>query len=276
MLHIRPLRLCTSLLFRNVRNGAAQDLTRSTLVIAPHQDDETLGCGGTIIRKRQAGAQVRIVFVSDGRRSHAHLMKPDELCAIRRQEAIAAARILGVAAENVSFLDFREGELSLHRRAIRDRLERTMRAHRPADVFVPYRADGHQDHEVTQQEALAALRSSNLNATVYEYPLWIWAHWPWISLPISITRECREAVTGAIRGRLGLRLLTEFRSAVDVRAVLQQKREALLAYRSQMTRLVPDEAWKILPDVSGGEFLDCHFRDHELFRRYPVRGNTTI
>jgi hypothetical protein len=49
-------------------------LGKPAIIFAPHQDDETLGCGGTIIRKKQAGANLQIVFMTDGCRSHAHLM----------------------------------------------------------------------------------------------------------------------------------------------------------------------------------------------------------
>ena len=35
------------------------------IVFAPHQDDETLGSGGTIIQKKRKGADVKIVFMTD-------------------------------------------------------------------------------------------------------------------------------------------------------------------------------------------------------------------
>src|SRR5687768_6580034 len=41
-----------------------EELGRSAMVFAPHPDDETLGCGGTILQKRRAGASMRIVFMT--------------------------------------------------------------------------------------------------------------------------------------------------------------------------------------------------------------------
>ena len=50
------------------------ELKRSAIFFSPHQDDETLGCGGTIIRKKRMGAEVKIVFMTDGCNSHPHLI----------------------------------------------------------------------------------------------------------------------------------------------------------------------------------------------------------
>ncbi len=74
-----------------------QDLAENAIIFSPHQDDETLGCGGTIIRKHEAGAKIKIVFMTDGSRSHHRFIPEDELIMLRQQEAIKAAQILGVA-----------------------------------------------------------------------------------------------------------------------------------------------------------------------------------
>src|SRR3954471_22274206 len=74
----------------------------SCIVFAPHPDDETLGCGATIHRKREAGTAVHVVIASDGRRPQApDLIAPDELARIRAREALDACMTLGVAAEDV-------------------------------------------------------------------------------------------------------------------------------------------------------------------------------
>src|SRR5258705_86546 len=75
------------------------------LVLAPHMDDEVLGCGGTIARHAQAGADVTVIFLTDGRRgigTIAALPEPErgrrerELVDTRKQEARRAGEILGV------------------------------------------------------------------------------------------------------------------------------------------------------------------------------------
>ncbi|HLL52387.1 MAG TPA: PIG-L family deacetylase, partial [Myxococcaceae bacterium] len=88
-----------------------EELRRGAMVFAPHPDDETLGCGGTILRKRRAGAEVRIAFLTDGAASHAHLVPREALRALREREALEAAGALGVEASRVCWLGFPDGEL---------------------------------------------------------------------------------------------------------------------------------------------------------------------
>src|SRR3954452_23126054 len=74
----------------------------SCIVFAPHPDDETLGCGATIHRKREVGTSVHVVIASDGRRSQEpDVIAPEELVRIRAREALDACTTLGVAAEHV-------------------------------------------------------------------------------------------------------------------------------------------------------------------------------
>ena len=69
------------------------------VVLAPHMDDETLGCGGTIARHVQAGAQVTVVFLTDGRHGASYAgmtelqrdLRQREITAIRKTEAQRAA-----------------------------------------------------------------------------------------------------------------------------------------------------------------------------------------
>ena len=61
------------------------DLAASAIVFSPHQDDETLGCGGTIARKKEAGAEVKVVFMTDGSLSHHRFIAQDELIELRQQ-----------------------------------------------------------------------------------------------------------------------------------------------------------------------------------------------
>ena len=67
------------------------------LVLAPHPDDESLSCGGMIVRYVRDGAVVSLLVVSDG----AAIEEPDgyheDVVAIRRQELTAAAAILGIS-----------------------------------------------------------------------------------------------------------------------------------------------------------------------------------
>jgi LmbE family N-acetylglucosaminyl deacetylase len=85
------------------------ETTRSfgpTLVVAPHQDDESLGCGGTIALLRAAGVPVRVLFISDGSGSHpgSRRYPPQALTALRNAEAREALALLGVDPAESTFL----------------------------------------------------------------------------------------------------------------------------------------------------------------------------
>ena len=80
---------------------------RRVLVLAPHQDDETLGCGGMIRIRRDEGAVVHVAFLTDGMTSGAG----EELVGVRRNEAESAMALLGVDGSQVTFLGFPDGAL---------------------------------------------------------------------------------------------------------------------------------------------------------------------
>src|SRR5665213_2709092 len=83
------------------------------LIIAPHPDDETLGCGGLIASQARAGQAVDIVFLTDGAASHpGHpTLSPAQLAGARRDEAVAAAAILGVRADRLHFFNLPDSTL---------------------------------------------------------------------------------------------------------------------------------------------------------------------
>lgn len=74
--------------------------------LAPHQVDESLGCGGLIAQATACGLDVRLVFASDGADSHPKSQEypPERLRKTREAEACAAADMLGTQAEHVTFL----------------------------------------------------------------------------------------------------------------------------------------------------------------------------
>jgi len=148
------------------------------LVIAPHPDDETLGCGGLIMRERQTGRRVHIAFLTDGSHSHpGHpTLTPTALAKLRRAEAIAAADCLGVPADNLTFIDLPDGELP---RLSPDEYERAVtclsvlfKNLKPTATLVAYRRDGSSEHEAAFTLVTAALKQTQVRPLVIEYLVW--------------------------------------------------------------------------------------------------------
>jgi LmbE family N-acetylglucosaminyl deacetylase len=264
----RLQRLYARQLDRMARAGVETNLQRSAVVFAPHQDDETLGCGGALLKKKAAGADVKIVFMTDGSRSHRHLMPESHMRAIRAREALAAARLLGMAEHDVAFLEFRDGDLKRHAQAAIERVTGLIRALRPSEIFIPYHGDRQPDHAATNRIALAALRQCQASVLVYEYPVWFWHHWPWVSLPRGMHPATLKVLHASVMAGFGMKALHDLRCAVYVHDVLAQKRLALHQHQSQMTRLIPGSPWATLHDVSDGEFLARFFQPYEMFHRY--------
>lgn len=138
------------------------------LVLAPHMDDETLGCGGSLHRHVLAGERVTVAYMTDGRKGdpalNARDMPADErerlenaLAAARREEACRSAEVLGL--HDLRFLSNRDQELRLTprtRQQVRDLLEEL----RPDLVYLPFPTDHHPDHRATNRIFLAALAAA--------------------------------------------------------------------------------------------------------------------
>jgi LmbE family N-acetylglucosaminyl deacetylase len=84
-----------------------------TMIVAPHQDDESLGCGGTIALLRNAGVPVHVMFVTNGSQSHPNSVDfpAHKLIALREQEAMQALLVLGVTSADITFLRLPDGAL---------------------------------------------------------------------------------------------------------------------------------------------------------------------
>jgi LmbE family N-acetylglucosaminyl deacetylase len=239
----------------------------SAIVFAPHPDDETLGCGGTIAKKRRRGANVQVAFMTDGCRSHEGRISPEKLRSLRRAEAEAACRELGVDAANLTFLQIEDGTLEQHVRPAGAKVRELLEGYRPQEVFVPYHGDNQVDHVATRRVVWDALSTVRFPVQVFEYPIWFWYHWPWVRLRRN-GRSVRAVFQAAARSEH--LLYRDLRCAADVREAVATKRAALERHRSQMQRLRDDAYWPILSDVSDGEWLECFFIGHELFYSYTM------
>lgn len=251
------------------------ELPASALVFAPHQDDETLGCGGTIRRMVEAGAAVRVVFMADGSTSHAHLINGQTLAEMRRAEAREACTVLGLDPDtDVIDLGLPEAQLHNYEADIVRRVADLLARWQPQAIFVPYRHDVHPDHVVTNRTVRAALRlwaqRAGQRVTVYEYPIWYWNHWPWMPPMRRPRRDWPFYALRSLEGLAGWRAARIFRHYVNIAAVLDRKREALARHRSQTIRHQDNPHWPILADVGDGRWLECFFTDREIFYRYEI------
>ena len=127
----------------------------SVLVIAPHQDDEAIGCGGAIAAQIAAGKKAVVVLLQDGADGHDDLgMTRAQLNALRNQESSAAARVAGLAPTH--FLN--HPDLVAASVTIVEQLSSLIREHRADAIFSPFPLDGHADHRQAAALLAEALR----------------------------------------------------------------------------------------------------------------------
>jgi len=259
---------CRCLLTLRSRGVSNNELGRSAIIFSPHPDDESLGCGGTIIKKKQAGATVKVVHMTDGAGSHSHLIPVQELREIRRREAVNAAHVLGV--DQTYFLDFGDGALSQNIGPAAERVLEIVQQEQPEEIFVPHRREPMRqaaDHIAATRIVLAALGLYRKKVTVWEYPVWFWLHWPWVGLkPGCPPIKTRHIVKNTVQSLVGSRAFLDLAYSVNIADVILQKSAALAEHKSQMTRLIPECGWTTLGDVSNGQFLASFYYNHEFFR----------
>ena len=263
-------------LARGGRHLSAAEIAAPALVFAPHPDDECLGCGGTILRKSIAQAEVGIVFVSDGAASHAGLIDPQDLRRRRIREGRAAAARLGVHPKRVTFLAHADGDLSRARLSVAAEIAALVERHRPAQVFVPHAGEPPADHRAVRASVLHALSRCSQPVQVLEYPVWWWFHWPWVRLVCRPRGLALDVWRQTLRTWFGCRPARPFNRWVDLDGLLDRKRTALAQHISQMSRPPGQPHWPILADIAAGDFLNCFFREREFMMAYHVRGGRRI
>ncbi len=225
------------------------------LILAPHPDDESLGCGGLIAALVADGRRVRVVVVSDGAGSHpgSRAWPPERLASLRRREVLRAVAALGLDPRNVDFLGLPDGSVPAWGENFSAAAAAILNmGPGPAAVFATWRHDPHADHRASFAIAAAVARALPSGVRLFAYPVWgqAFAH-PVPGFPLPA--EPDAAPLRAIR--------------LDIARHLPAKRRAIAAHRSQTTGLIAD--------VPGGfrippEMLALADRPFELFLEEPV------
>lgn len=178
-------------------------------ILAPHMDDEVLGCGGTIARHVHAGANVVVIFLTDGRYGgwvDTTASRPTcdsgyrELVNIRKQEAQRAGEILGV--RRILFLDAEDTQLRADRFVagkLRDVLERE----RPDIVYLPFFLERHEDHRAVNDVLMAATAGTTLDFECRGYEVWT-PLFPNCLVKIDQTIELKKRALACYRSQLAV------------------------------------------------------------------------
>jgi LmbE family N-acetylglucosaminyl deacetylase len=221
--------------WKNFPLGGLDDVIGSgtCLILAPHPDDESLGCGGLIAACAAATRTPLVVVLTDGAGSHpnSRAYPPDRLRTVRVEELLDAVSLLGLPADRVEFLSEPDTAAPLHGfafEAVVARLVALIRRERACTaILAPWRHDPHRDHEAASLAAGAAACAAGVRHVAY--PVWGWTLPETTSVPGSPSSGWR----------------------LDVGAFLPAKRAAIQAHRSQHGELITDDAtgFRLPPDL---------------------------
>lgn len=181
------------------------------VIVAPHPDDEVLGCAGLLMHLARLGKEILLIAVSDGEHSHHpdSAFSADLLSQVRPAETAEALAALGVSDINIMRAQLPDSGISAQRAKLQDLLGAYLR---PGDtVFASWQRDGHPDHEAVGQACSEAAR--NIACRLIEIPIWMW-HW-------------RTPDHAAIPWQRARKLTLDD-------AMLARKKAALACYRSQL------------------------------------------
>lgn len=243
---------------------AADTFDGVILVIAPHMDDEMLACGATMAALPDKQS-IHVIYATDGARSPVPDLpwgvRPNPLLvSVRMTEARNALNILGIPADNATFLGLPDGSLKSCENELADMLTTNIRRVRPDHVFAPFRLDRHPDHLAVHRAAVRALKAADSAATLNEY----FVYFRWRLLPGGDVRKV---------------IRNDLIACMPVSPHENEKRRALACYASQTTRYFE---WQTRPILAPGNIEEvcttpeCFLQtvsgtgNNRIFTRWPL------
>jgi LmbE family N-acetylglucosaminyl deacetylase len=213
-------------------------LVDKIIVFAPHPDDETLGCGGTILKKASEGFEIVIVVMTDGRHSLSQNFgivsnpTPSELTWIRKKELFEAAQVLNVPEGNLRFFDFEDGTLAKHMAEASKKVVEIIDQLKPVEVYFPYEKDSNKDHQAAGRIIIDSLKTIGLSTQQYQYS---------IAQTFSRIGPFVAVVLNYLLHNLVF---------VDVSQFVGKKEAAIREYRSQTTIIASGQKRPVIADVN--------------------------
>ncbi|MEW6102598.1 MAG: PIG-L deacetylase family protein [bacterium] len=147
------------------------------LVLAPHPDDEAIGCGGTIYKHTKRGGLAKIVYITSSSDT-------------RTKEAKKSASVLNV--RDFEFWGFSQRGLREEEDELNDRLYIEISSYKPEIIFLPFLIDNHPDHHALNASFQKCCQKGCFKGMVYSYPIWLPVY-PNVLIDISDVWEIKKA-----------------------------------------------------------------------------------
>jgi LmbE family N-acetylglucosaminyl deacetylase len=160
---------------------------KDALILAPHPDDESLGCGGSIAKHISRGSRVKVIFITDGDKGDFEGKFDKDYVQIRRQNAQKAMEILGV--KDYEFWGYRDRNLHLMEEEVVDRLLHVVEVFSPSLIYMPSPYEAHPDHKATSKIAMRIFKKTGITVLLYEV---LMALYPNILVDITLEMERKK------------------------------------------------------------------------------------
>ncbi|SDB63089.1 N-acetylglucosaminyl deacetylase, LmbE family [Flavobacteriaceae bacterium MAR_2010_188] len=228
-----------------------------SLILAPHPDDEALACGGMIQLLKSQDVPVFVIFMTSGSASHPNSKTHPKnvLADLREAEALDSCRILGVPFPDVSFLRQPDSQLGITHEEVENlaqHIANFIEENEIASIFMPWRRDPHKDHLKTYEIGKRATEMLEKEIELIEYPVWLYKNstendWP------------KEAEVESFK--------------LDITEVLENKRNAIYAHKSQTSSLISDDPEGF---ILNDDLMSPFLREHEIFFFTPLESNKSL
>lgn len=155
------------------------DSLATAIIIAPHPDDEVIGCGGLIKRLLDKGKEVHVIILSGGERSHNGCcqVSKENIITERKALALKAAHTMGVPIENLHLLDYPDGGVEYDHKTT-EKLKKLIDQIQPNTILIPHREEGWSDH-LKAGFIIKTLTENKTSISIYEYCVWFWYYNSW-------------------------------------------------------------------------------------------------
>lgn len=212
-------------------------LGEQIVIIAPHPDDEVIGCGGLIIRLVTDGRLPHVIVMTGGEESHRSCceLSVKDLKQARRKLTDDALRMLSIDRNHIHVFDFPDGGISADDPEM-TKLKELIDEINPDTVFVPHWGEGWPDHVMA---AKIVKEIAPKQAAIYEYCVWMWYYNVWRGL--------------------------DWKNAYKLKMTLREHQLKLEAMDAYTKPLAPcGKPWSgVLPKI----FMQANSRDTELYFR---------
>ena len=201
------------------------------LVVAPHPDDESIGCGGTVRLHVERGDRVDVVYLTSGELGLEELA-PDAARKVREEEAEQAAAVLGLS--DLTFLRHPDWFVDDIGEAAHRDLVRLVEKQAPDRVLYPHAGEAHPDHAAAARivDRVAGVLGTPFERAAYE----VWTP------------------------------MTDFDDVEDISGVFETKLAAVRIYASQLAKFRYDDAVEGLNRFRGALAGHCAYA--EVFQRF--------